>query len=556
MSWHYATAGRRIAVALIALSCGLGCLGTIALAQNACRPEDEIFGGYAFLFPNGWGDLDYKINNIPNAFDASNTYYLRKAPNFGLLLDGSGHFFGGTTPPNLVNGSDDSTGVGYALGGVQYKYHTDKLSPFLRAFVGAASISPDCCGGNQWNLAVGGGGGLDLAVTPRFSVRLAQVDYIYSNYNHRFVTDHPTQWNSLRLAAGVVFSVGSYCNLPLSCSVAASPTPAEVFAGEPIKLNATGTNFSSKHAVNYGWATTGGRLSSPTTQATEIDTTGLAPGSYSVNATMTDPKIKKLNSASCAAAFIVKQPPTPVPPVVSCSVVPTSLAVGGSATVTLAASSPGHRPLTYSWASTGGQLREQGASATLTVYAADAGKTIAITGTVTDDRALSMSSTCNVDVKGPLTPPCVKIEDWGECTFEKDPKRPWRVDNDCKDVLDKLALRLREMPNGNLAIVGYTDEKEVVKYQTLGAQRSANVKRYLSTDGPTKSDPARIQPRQGGTKSASTHFYFIPEGKLCAGELESLGKLVDETKVTGSSRDVPPRVKKPATPKQPVSPSQ
>ena len=80
MSWHLAAAGRRIAVALIAMSCALGCLGTTAFAQNACRPEDEIFGGYAFLFPNGWGDLDYKINNIPNAFDASNTYYLRNPP--------------------------------------------------------------------------------------------------------------------------------------------------------------------------------------------------------------------------------------------------------------------------------------------------------------------------------------------------------------------------------------------------------------------------------------------------------------------------------------------
>ena len=97
MSWHLA-AGRRGAGALIALSCALCCLGSVSLAQSACRPEGEIFGGYAFLAPNGWGDLDYKINNIPNGFDASNTYYLPNARNLGLLLDGSGHFHGGTTP--------------------------------------------------------------------------------------------------------------------------------------------------------------------------------------------------------------------------------------------------------------------------------------------------------------------------------------------------------------------------------------------------------------------------------------------------------------------------
>jgi hypothetical protein len=76
-----------------------------------------------------------------------------------------------------------------------------------------------------------------------------------------------------------------------------------------------------------------------------------------------------------------------------------------------------------------------------------------------------------------------------------------------------------------------------------------NVKYYLSQDSPTKIDSARIQPRQGVTKSAVTEFYFIPEGKLCAGEMDKIGVAVDETKVQGQSRKLPPRKKKPATPK-------
>src|SRR5580693_10417828 len=75
-------------------------LGECASAQPDIQPKDEIFGGYAWLAPNGWGDLNYKINNIPNAFDASNTYYFSGMHNLGLLVDGSGHFNGGTTPPN------------------------------------------------------------------------------------------------------------------------------------------------------------------------------------------------------------------------------------------------------------------------------------------------------------------------------------------------------------------------------------------------------------------------------------------------------------------------
>ena len=380
-----------------------------------------------------------------------------------------------------------------------------------------------------------------------------QVDYIYSNYNHSFPSTHPTQWNSVRVAAGVVFSLGSYCNLPLSCSVAVSPMPAEVLAGEPIKLNTTGTNFNPKHPENYGWTASGGKLSSTTTQAVEIDTTGLAPGTYTANATITDPKMKKMNSATCSASFVVKRPPPPLPPVVSCSVTPSTIAIGEPATVTMTASSPDRRPLNYTWSADGGQLTENGTSAIVTASNADAGKTITVTGTATDDR--SLSAKCAVDVKVPHTEPCVKIEDWGECTFEKDPKRPWRVDNDCKDVLDKLAIRLEQMPNGKLAIVGYTDEKEVIKEQTLGAQRSVNVKYYLTTDGPTKIDSARIQPRQGGTNGKAAHFYFMPEGKLC-GEQVELGTSVDETTVQGKSRNLPSHGKRAAKTKPAAAPAQ
>ena len=133
---------------------------------------------------------------------------------------------------------------------------------------------------------------------------------------------------------------------------------------------------------------------------------------------------------------------------------------------------------------------------------------------------------------------CVNIEDWGECTFEKNPKKPWRVDNDCKDTLDKLSLRLQQMPNGKLDVVGYTDQTLEVNEQTLGSQRSVNVKYYLTTDGPNKVDAARVQPRQGGTKGKATHFYFVPEGILCGGQLEE-GTVVDETQVQPQSRNAP-----------------
>ena len=520
MSSRIALKPGQVVAMYIGFAFALCLLGTFAAAQNN-QPKDEVFAGYSWLHANGHGDLGYKVPDIAEGFDLSNTYYLPSAHNLGILVDGSGH---------LGNNSSQGNGVGYIVGGLQYKYHGEVFSPFARAFVGAGDLSPECCTGTKWRAAVGGGGGFDLNLSRMFSLRVVQVDYIYSNYPQRF-PGYSGQWNSIRLSAGLVLNLGNYYNPPLSCTASASP--AEVYAGEPVKVTTTGTNFNPKHTLTYTWAGNGGKLSPTNTQTATIDTTGMAPGSYSANATIADAKMKKNNSATCSAAFSIKQP---LPPNVSCSANPTTIAIGQSSTITMTASDPQGWPMTYTWSATGGQLSGSGTSATLTATNADAGNTITVTGTATNNRNLSSSCTASVNV--PPIQKCVNIEDWGECTFEKNPKKPWRVDNDCKDTLDKLSLRLQQMPNGKLDIVGYTDEKEVVKEQTLGAQRSVNVKYYLTTDGPTKVDAGRVQPRQGGTKGKATHFYFVPEGNMCGGQLEE-GTVVDETQVQPQSRNAP-----------------
>jgi hypothetical protein len=551
MSSLFSLVPARMFAIVIALAFALCLLGTYATAQ-ANQPKDEVFGGYSWLHPNGYADLGFRVKDIVDGFDLSNVYYLpggNLGHNLGILADGSGHFNGGTNPINPVNGGNTGTSVGYALGGLQYKYHAETFSPFVRVFLGTASLSPDCCGGTKWSFAAGGGGGFDLAITPMFSIRLAQVDYIYSNYSQRFPSGHDSQWNSIRLASGLVLTLGSYYNPPLSC--AASATPAEVWADDPVKVTTTGTNFNPKHPLTYAWTANGGKLSGADAQTATIDTTGMAPGSYSASSTITDAKMKKMNSATCPAPFSIKQPQ---PPVVSCSANPTTIAIGEASTVTMTATDPQGWPMTYSWSATGGTLSSSGTTATVTATNADAGNTITVTGTATDGRA-NLSASCTAMVTSPAIQKCVNIEDWGECTFEKNPKKPWRVDNDCKDTLDKLSLRLQQMPNGKLDVVGYTDEKEVMKEQTLGSQRSVNVKYYLTTDGPNKADASRIQPRQGGTKGKATHFYFVPEGPLCGGQLEE-GTAVDETVVKGQSRTAAAPKKRSAKAKPAAPPAQ
>jgi len=547
---------KRLVATSISLAFAICLLGSLAAAQVTVQPKVEAYAGYSWYHPNGYVDVG-KVSDIPGGFDLSATYYFPQAHNLGIVADGSDHF------------KSSNQNVGFLLGGLQYKFHNNQFSPFVRVLVGIDHISPHLLA-SEWKPVVGGGGGFDLTITNKFSIRIAQADYLWTYYNPQIFTNQSHNWNSVRLSAGFLFNLGSYYNPPLTCT--ASATPTEVFAPDPVKVTTTGSGFNPKHQIAYSWATNGGRIPDASSQTATVDTTGVAAGNYAANSTITDvdPKFKNLDSgrhswlgkpdpippAKCSVNFTVKQP---LPPVVSCSASPTTIGIGAPATITMTATDPQGWPMTYSWSATGGQLSGSGTTATLTAANADAGKTIAVTGTATTTRTggnpETLSSSCTAQVTVPPITECVSIQDWGECTFEKNPKKPWRVDNDCKDTLDKLTLRLQQMPTGKVEIVGYTDQSETVDVQTLGAQRSVNVKYYMVTDGPTKSDASRIEPRDGGTKGKATHFFYLPDGALCSGQAVE-GTPVDETKVQPQSRNAPAPKKHKAKAKPAAPPAQ
>jgi opacity protein-like surface antigen len=472
--------------------------------------------------------------------------------NFGSVFGIKADFMGYTQGSSLRNQLREHGFAAQANGnlftymfGPQVKKHTGMFQPFGEALFGAAHTNAYATiltdegrilqgSGNNNAFAMALGGGLDLAVSKHIALRPVEVDYLLTRFGAR---NYHANQNNFRYLGGLDFMFGGAPPVPVTASCSASPT--EVWSGDPVKVTATGANFNPKHTVTYGWTGNGGKLSSADAQTATVDTTGMTPGNYTANATITDPKEKKNNSATCSANFTIKQPQ---PPVVSCSANPATIAIGEPATIAMSASDPQGWPMTYSWSSTNGAVSGTGTSVTVTATNADAGNTITVTGTATDTRA-NLSSSCTASVNVPAVQKCTMIEDWGECTFEKNPKKPWRVDNDCKDTLDKLSLRLQQMPNGKLDVVGYTNEAESVNTQTLGAQRSVNVKYYLTTDGPNKVDAGRVTPRQGGTKGQATHFYFVPEGNLCGGQMEE-GTTVDETAVQPQSRNASAPMKK------------
>ncbi len=514
----------------MALALTLCLLGTFAAAQVTIQPKAEVFAGYSWLHPNGYYAEGIKTTDHTEGVNESFVYYLPQAHNLGVMLDFSQHF-----------GSVSNQNINYYDAGLQYKYHTDNFSPFVHAFVGAVNQKVFSYG--QWNPALGVGGGFDYAIGHHFSVRVVQADYIYSNFVTPQVlglSQGSHQWNSVRLSTGVVFGLGNYYEPTPTAACTAQPT--EVTEGEPVTVTATGSNFNPKHTTNYAWTTNGGKLNATDKQSAQIDTTGVAAGSYSANATITDPKQKKGGSATCSANYTVKAKPMN-PPQVSCSVNPSTVQGGSPSTITATASSPDNAQITgYSYSASAGRVSGTGTTATLDTAGAGAGP-ITVTVTATDSRNLTGTGSCTVGVEVPPPPPtCSKAN---SIQFP-DLKRPWRVDNTAKAILDDVASRLKSDPNAKIVIIGYADGEKAPMEGTgknrhpmnLAAQRAVNAKAYLVQQQGI--DPSRVEVRQGTGQQKVADIIWVPQGadeNACA-DLQNTTP-VDESMVKPSQNAYP-----------------
>ncbi len=114
--------------------------------------------------------------------------------------------------------------------------------------------------------------------------------------------------------------------------------------------------------------------------------------------------------------------------------------------------------------------------------------------TVQDDKGQTATSTTTVNVEAPPPPPSPKTKTLCSINFDRDKKRPARVDNEAKACLDDVALNLQQQTDATAVVVGEaaSDEK---KADTLAAQRAVNTKDYLVKEKGI--DPSRISVRTG-----------------------------------------------------------
>lgn len=478
----------------------------------------DVFTGYSYFAPHGTVNtqlldgttFSQRYSSVDYGALGSVAYYFNRY--FGGQVEFGAH----------PDGNND--GFYTIQGGPIFRYPTSEgITPFVHALAGAARVAgpnanPIAAHVWTWGPALTVGGGLDYNLpifNHHLALRLFQADYeyIHANFGPQPVTGGRANIDAARLSTGIVWKFGNIIPPP-PVEYTCSANPASVYPGDPITITGTPTNLNPKKTATYSWSGQGVTVKGDTATA-NVDTTGLQPGNYTVTGHVSEGQ-KPGQFADCTANFTVKQYE---PPTVSCSVNPSSVNPGDSATITATGVSPQNRPLTYSYTASAGSISGTGNTATLSTAGAPAGS-ITVTANVSDDKGQTASGTCSVTVNAPAAP-APKTSTLCSITFSRDKRRPARVDNEAKACLDDVALNAQRSADASLVVVGNStaDEQNPPKAKkgkkaatpaNLAAQRAVNTKDYLVKEKGI--DASRIQVRTGTAGAQEVENYLVPAG--------------------------------------------
>ncbi len=516
-------------------------LGTMSLsAQTTAAPSEnnpsrvDVFLGYSYFGAHGQlKPQNIKYSSVDLGAIGSGAYYFNK--------------YIGAEFTFIANPDGQNDGAYGAYAGPIVRAPMENFTLFAHAGAGATKLggpnsdASATYGHNryQWGPSLIVGGGMDYNLMGgRIGLRLFQADYRYLHNNFGPAVNPPTggdlggraNLGVAELSSGLLLHFGHIIPPPpvqYSCSVTA-PT-GTVYPGDAVTITGTATNLNPKKSAAYSWSGDQGVTATSTSNTVTIDTKALNPGTYTVKGHVEEGK-KPGQFADCSATVTVTQFQ---PPTVSCSANPSTVNLNEPSTVTANGVSPQNRPLTYSYSATAGNISGNTTTATLTTTGVAPG-TITVTCNVVDDKAQTASATTTVTVNAP--PPVVKPETKSLCSisFDRDAKRPTRVDNEAKACLDDIALSAQQDPNAKLAVVGSaaSDEKQADKN---AAQRAVNEKEYLVTEKGIDASRISVYTGTAGTKASATTL--IPDGAT----LDTSGLTpVDESVVKPVSRTAPP----------------
>jgi outer membrane protein OmpA-like peptidoglycan-associated protein len=497
----------------------MGAVSPYTAGRNLGTPTAELFMGYSYLraMPElAVGNRLVYLNGGSTSIAFNFNRYLGVVADFGGF-DDSQILFAGTGTNASTTADSSGTAYTYLFGPRLSLRGHGRVTPFAQVLFGgihasAVTLSSGCTGPGctplptENSFALTAGGGLDLKVHRHFAIRLIQAEYLMTRFEVHS-TGNGAMQNDMRLASGIVFRFGGNTAPPMppapplaySCSV----KPTGVFQGETIALSGTAVYLNPARSPVYTWSVDGGTVSAVASKGT-IDTKNVAVGAYTLKGRVSEGD-KPSENADCAASYVVK---AYEPPTVGCSANPSTVLSGDASTITAIGVSPQNRPLTYSYGSTSGTMTGNGPTATLSTAGAAIG-TVAVTCSVADDKNQTASGTTSVMVMAPVAAPKPQLSELCSVHFDRDPRRPSRVDNEAKACLDDIALNLQRNSDATLAVEGNLSIGEKGGNK-LAAERAVNTKAYLV--GGKGIDSSRIAVYTGSQDGKKVSTILIPAG--------------------------------------------
>jgi hypothetical protein len=539
MVYHPFRSLGRFALAACAVSLGVASLSA-QTAPSTTAPAGpnpsriDIFTGFSYYGAHGVvkpAGINY--SSVNEGAMGSGAYFINKY--VGGEINAAFH----------PNGNND--GMESFTAGPIFRAPMDNFTLFAHGLVGGGRLGGPNSEGPlvyhepyQWGPTILVGGGMDYNLpffNNRFSLRLFEADYQWIHEDYGYYVGVPTggelggrtNMGGVDLSTGIVTHFGHIIPPP-PVAYACVAAPTTVFPGDPVTVTGTATNLNPKKTPTYTWTADSGPVAG-TSNVANVDTKTLSAGTYTVKGHVQE-GAKPGMMADCSAQFTVKafEPPT-----VGCSANPSSVNPGDSSTITASGVSPQNRPLTYSYTATSGSVSGSTSTATLTTTGVAPG-TITVTCNVVDDKGQTASQMTTVTVIAPPAPPA-KIVTSSLCSiaFDRDKRRPTRVDNEAKACLDDVALNLQRTSDAKLALTGSaaSNEKDGAK---KAAERAVNTKAYLVTEKGI--DASRISVYTGTTDGNTVTTTLIPAGAT----LDTTGITpVDETAVVAVPRNAPAR---------------
>lgn len=498
-----------------------------SMSRDDLTPRGDLFLGYSYIHaaPRTAG------NRISWLHGADMNFSINVNRVLGFVFDFAGYhtdsieFRGVATPPSNiaeVYGNFYSAMAGPRLSS---RHHT--WTPFVHALFGGAqarsvTLSRSACARfgvanctilpRETNFAMALGGGLDANVSHSVSIRLLQAEYLMTRFKDPTVrTGDAGMRNNVRLSAGIVFRFGGNppppppapANRAPTASCSADKTSVMAGSNDSIAIRAQASD-PDNDALNYSWSANGGAVEG-TGAEVRWNPTGAATGTYTVKAHVDD---GRGGTADCSVDVHVETQPNR-PPTMTCAVERSPIQPGERTKITATASDPDNDPLTYKWEATGGKIVGTDATVDFDSTGAAPGN-YTITGHVDDGHGGTADCTASVDVQAPPAP--AQASKINQCEYHA--AGVARTDNECKRILDDVALRLKNDPRASVVIVGFADPKEP-RAAKLAQSRADNAKAFLGEKGV---DVSRISTRTGkaesgaGTANRRVEIILVPEG--------------------------------------------